>query len=304
MRSNLENPGPALPAAVIEATVEQALAEDLDSAALDPEADLTTSWIVPASTRARASIIARQPGVVAGLDAAQRVFHRLDPDIAFTARIQEGSPVNRGDLLARLEGPARALLTGERTALNFLQHLSGIATLTRAYVEAIAGTSARITETRKTTPGLRLLEKYAVRLGGGVNHRLGLYDAVLIKENHAAPLGGVDRAVEAARRVARQHQREEVPIYAEARDLDEVARVLAARPDRIMLDNMPLEMMREAVPLIRREAPQIQIEATGNVTLDNVRQTAETGVDLISIGALTHSAPALDLSMLFDEAAG
>ena len=276
--------------------VDLALREDLGTADITPEADLTAARIVPAHTRARATIIARKPGVVAGLDVAGGVFHRLDAEVTFAPQVADGTAVDDGDMLVRLEGLARPLLAGERTALNFLQRLSGVATLTRTYVEAVAGTSARITDTRKTTPGFRLLEKQAVLLGGGVNHRIGLYDALLIKENHAASVGGVDKAVQKAR----QQEKDEVPIFVEARDLNEVRSVLPAAPDRILLDNMPPEQMREAVRIIRRASPDIDIEATGGVDLNSVRQVAETGVDLISIGALTHSAPALDLSMLFE----
>ncbi len=294
-----ETPVEPLPATAFESLVELALREDFNSADITPEADLTSDWIVPAQSKTRARIIARNQGVIAGLDVARTVFGKLDPGIEFEAQIAEGSQVAPGTLLLCLQGTARALLAGERTALNFLQRLSGIATLTRTYVEAVASTSARITDTRKTTPGLRLLEKYAVRLGGGVNHRFGLYDAVLIKENHASTLGGVGPAVRRAHEAARQHQREEIRILVEACDLDEVRSVLEAGPDRIMLENMAIETMRQAVQLIRQKDPGIEIEATGGIALDNVLQVARTGVDLISIGALTHSAPALDLSMLF-----
>lgn len=285
-----------LPEAAYAALVEQALSEDLGSTPFALEADLTTTWIVPAQRWAQAILIARKPGVIAGLEIARAVFHRLDPAVAFTPQVKDGDRVERNALLVELEGPARALLTGERTALNFLQHLSGVATLTRAFVDAVAGTRARITDTRKTTPGFRLLEKYAVRAGGGVNHRFGLYDAVLIKENHAASVGGVVAAVRQARTAAGNQP---IPIFAEARNLDEVRALLVHPPDRILLDNMSLEQLREAVHLIRQAHPTIAIEATGGIALANVRQVAETGVDLISIGALTHSAPALDLSLLF-----
>ncbi|NKB66878.1 MAG: carboxylating nicotinate-nucleotide diphosphorylase [Candidatus Latescibacteria bacterium] len=280
--------------------VDQALAEDLGRSNLDPNGDLTAHWLVPDRLQAQARIIARQPGVVAGLEVARTVFQRLDPQISFNARKADGEALQTDDELVRLQGPARTLLVGERTALNFLQRLSGVATLTRAYARALEGTQTRITDTRKTTPGFRHLEKYAVRLGGGVNHRMGLYDAVLIKENHAAAVGGVAAAVRRARIAAQGQDRSAVPIYVEVRDLDEVTAVLSAAPDRIMLDNMALEQMRRAVALIRHADPGIEIEATGGITLDTVRAAAETGVDLISIGALTHSAPALDLSMLFD----
>jgi len=289
-----------LPPAAFAEILELALREDLGTADFTPESDLTAAWTVPSHARARAAVIARKPGVVAGLDVARAVFHRLDSDVVFESLVTDGDGVESGDTLLRMEGPARALLTGERTALNFLQRLSGVATLTRIYVDAIAGTQARITDTRKTTPGFRLLEKYAVRLGGGRNHRMGLHDAVLIKENHGATVGGVKAAIQLARQAARQQGRKDVQIFAEARDLDEIRSVLEAVPDRILLDNMDVEQMREAVRLIRQASPDIDIEATGNVTLDNVLEIAETGVDLISIGALTHSAPALNLSMLFE----
>ena len=281
------------------AVAELALGEDLGPGARGHDADLTTAWTVPAQHRARAAILAKTAGVVAGLGAAAAVFHRLDPGITFEPGQEEGRRVGAHAVIARLEGAARPLLAGERSALNLLQHLCGIATLTRAFVEAVAGTRAQITDTRKTLPGLRLLEKHAVRLGGGVNHRMGLYDAVLIKENHAVAAGGVDAAVLLARAAARENKKESVAIYVEARNLDEVRSLLPLRPDRILLDNMPVELMRRAVPLVRRADSDMEIEATGNITLDNVRRVAGTGVDLISIGALTHSAPALDLSMLF-----
>ena len=285
--------------AELAAVAEMALAEDLGPGAVEASADLTTSWTVSPRHRAVATILAKAPGVVAGLGAAAAVFHRLDPDISFEAVEEEGGQVCAHAVIARLEGPARPLLTGERSALNLLQHLCGVATLTRSFVEAVAGTRARITDTRKTLPGLRLLEKHAVRLGGGVSHRMGLFDAVLIKENHAVSAGGVDAALRLARAVARENRKEGVKIFVEARDLREIESLLPLRPDRILLDNMSIELMRRAVLLIRRAHPGMEIEATGNVTLDNVRQVAQTGVDLISIGALTHSAPALDLSMLF-----
>lgn len=293
-------PAPSLPAAAYTALIAQALGEDLGSADFTADADLTAAWIVPADTRARAAIIARRPGVIAGLDVARAVFHRLDPAISFAARVEDGDSVAPEDTLIRLEGAARPLLAGERTALNFLQRLSGVATLTRTYADAIAGTPARVTDTRKTTPGFRLLEKYAVHQGGGVNHRMGLYDALLIKENHAASVGGVGAAIALARQTAARQGKTQIPIFVEAENLDEVRILIPHAPDRIMLDNMSLEQMHEAVHLIRQADSRIDIEATGGITLDNVRQIAETGVDLISIGALTHSAPALDLSMLFE----
>ena len=214
--------------------------------------------------------------------------------ISACAEVADGDEVAEGQTLVRLQGRARSLLAGERTALNFLQQLSGVATLTRRYVEALSGTATRITDTRKTTPGWRHLQKWAVRLGGGVNHRMGLYDAVLIKENHAAAAGGVRAAIREARGQA-------APIYVEAENLAEVEEALAGGPDRILLDNMDAPTLHRAVALIRAANPAIEIEATGGYTLATVREAAAAGVDLVSIGALTHSAPALDLSMLFGE---
>ena len=294
-------PAPPLAQAAYAHLVDLALQEDLNCSPIDPDADLTASWLVPVDQRVGATIIARRPGVVAGLDVARLVFHRLDTDISFKPLVEDGAQLSTGDRIASIEGRARPLLTGERTALNFLQRRSGVATLTRAHVDAIAGTQTRITDTRKTTPGFRLLEKQAVLLGGGVNHRIGLYDAVLIKENHAASVGGVGEAIRLAREAAARRGGAKVPIFVEAENLDEVRSLLTHAPDRIMLDNMPLEQMRQAVDIIRQSNANIDIEATGNVNLDNVRDVAETGVDIISIGSLTHSAPALDMSMLFAE---
>ncbi len=287
-------PLPVLHPEAYAAIVELALREDLG---LDGS-DLTATWVVPAPAQARATIVARRPGVLAGLPVAAAVFSRICPQIQCTPLSEDGASLNPSQIVLELAGPARAILTGERTALNFLQRLSGVATLTRAFVDAVAGTSARITDTRKTTPGLRALEKHAVALGGGVNHRFGLYDAVLIKENHAAAVGGVGAALQLARQGATEQGRR-VRLMAEARNLDEVRSAASAHPDRILLDNMDLEQLRQCVHFLRRETPQIEIEATGDVVLTNVRQVAETGVDFISIGALTHSAPALNLSLLF-----
>lgn len=254
--------------------------------------DVTTEWIIPAEQRSRAIILAKAAGVIAGLDIAKEVFRMLDERVLFTPLIADGDAVKPRDLVARLEGPTRAILTGERVALNFLQRLSGIATLTRAFVDAIAGTGATILDTRKTTPGLRALEKYAVRVGGGANHRTGLYDMVLIKDNHIQAAGSISEAV----RKVRERNRAGLLIEVETRNLDEVREALALGVDRIMLDNMSYDLMRQAVALVGGRIP---LEASGNVTLENVRQVAETGVDYISSGSLTHSAKALDLSLLF-----
>lgn len=285
-------PSPSLPSHAYDTLIDLALREDLDT--VDVRADLTAAWTVASDAEARACIIARQAGVVAGIEVARAVFARLDAGISMCAEVADGDAVAAGQTLVRLQGRARSLLAGERTALNFLQQLSGVATLTQCYVKALTGTATRITDTRKTTPGWRHLQKWAVRLGGGVNHRMGLYDAVLIKENHAAAAGGVGAAIRAARGQA-------APIYVEAETLEEVEEALAGGPDRILLDNMAAPTLRRAAALIRAANPGIEIEATGGYTLATVREAAAAGVDFVSIGALTHSAPALDLSMLFGE---
>ena len=306
--TGLEAAGPP-EAEAVDAVVAAALAEDLGSSEPSPAADLTTAWTVGPQARARARIVARQRGVIAGLPVACAVFRRLDGSVQFGRLAAEGSIAEAGETVAEISGAARSLLVGERTALNLLQRLSGTATLTRGFVTSIAGTGVHVTDTRKTTPGLRQLEKYAVRCGGGVNHRSGLYDAVLIKENHAAAAGGCAAAVRLAREGAAKADAEGAAsprVMVEARDLREVRELLALerglRPDRILLDNMPPEAIREAAALVRPLDPPIEIEATGGIGLHNVRDIALTGVDLVSIGALTHSAPALDLSLLFERA--
>jgi len=234
----------------------------------------------------------RLAGVIAGLGVAEAVFRRLDPQVVFEQGVAEGEEVVAGTVLATVRGRARALLSGERVALNFLQHLSGIATFTRAYVRAIAGTRARIVDTRKTTPGLRMLEKYAVRVGGGHNHRFGLSDGVLVKDNHLTVVGSLTQAIRRARQKVHHLLRVEV----EVESLDQVREALAAGADILLLDNMSLEALREAVRLAQGRA---LTEASGGITLDNVAAVAATGVDFISVGALTHSAPALDIGLDF-----
>jgi nicotinate-nucleotide pyrophosphorylase (carboxylating) len=241
----------------------------------------------------RAEIHAKQSGVVAGIAPAREAFRQLGSDVRFVAHVQDGARVSAGDVIAEVSGPARALLSAERTALNFLQHLSGIATLTAKFVAAIAGSKAMIVDTRKTTPGLRLLEKAAVRAGGGRNHRFALHDGVLIKDNHIGAAGGITAAVQAARRAAHHL----LAIEVEVTTLEPLDEALAAGADVVMLDNMDLPTLQEAV---RRVAGRALVEASGGVTLDNVQEIAAAGVDLISVGALTHSAPALDLSCLIE----
>jgi nicotinate-nucleotide pyrophosphorylase (carboxylating) len=257
-----------------------------------PEGDITSEGIIPAEARSEAIFLAKEDGILAGLEIARRVFEKIDLGVEFTGKIQDGAAFRKSDILACVEGPSVALLKGERTALNFLQRLSGIATETRRFVDAVAGTKAKILDTRKTTPGLRLLEKYAVRMGGGTNHRLNLSDMVLIKDNHLRYVGSVAEAVRRARSTIRPGVRIEV----EAADLSQVRDALAAGADMIMLDNMTLELMREAVALA---AGRVPLEASGNMSLDRVRAVAETGVDFISVGALTHSARAVDISLDF-----
>jgi len=269
--------------------VERALDEDVRSG------DVTTESTVPAQARARARITQKAPGVIFGLDVAEEVFRNLDPDIEITRRIAEGEWRENGPVL-EMEGRARALLTGERTALNFLQRLSGVATLTARCVQAVEGTGVRILDTRKTTPGLRDLEKAAVAAGGGTNHRAGLYDAILIKENHAALAGGIAEAIRKAHQAAPG-----LPLEVECRNLAEVDEALSAGEAitgfRILLDNMTPAQLTEAV---QRVAGRAELEASGGVTLQTLREIAQTGVNFISVGALTHSAPALDLSLLLE----
>lgn len=287
------------PAAAAAALVAAALQEDLGTDRVDTAADLTAAAVVPADLPATARIVSRGPGVIAGLPAARLVFAALDPEVEWLPAVADGQFLAAGAPVLAVRGNARALLAAERTALNLLQRLSGVATLTAAFVAAVAGTRARITDTRKTTPGMRSLEKYAVRVGGGVNHRMGLHDAVLIKENHAASAGGVAVAVRQARAFLAHTRRNHVPVYAEARTLAEVEELRSSPPDRVMLDNMALADLATAVGRLRQLPVPPVIEATGGVNLATVRGVAETGVDLISVGALTHSAPALDLSLLF-----
>lgn len=272
--------------------VRRALAEDVG------RGDVTTEATIPAGTQARARIVARVGGVIAGLPVAGLVFQSLDTTVRFEALVDDGAHVEPGTALARIEGDARAILTGERTALNFLGRLSGVATLAAKCVSAVAGTNARIVDTRKTTPGLRTLEKYAVRLGGAHNHRAGLDDGILIKDNHIAAAGGVAPAIERARAYASHLLRVEV----ECEDEAQVEEAVAAGAEVILLDNMPLERLRANVAWIRERAPRTMIEASGGIGADPERlaEVAATGVDLISLGALTHSAPNLDVSLEFD----
>ena len=256
--------------------------------------DWTTRWIVPTRARGDARIVAKSEGVIAGLAIASAVFLRLDPRVEIDSTLSDGARVSEGDVVCTIGGPARIILTGERTALNFLQRLSGIATMTRRFVDAVAGTSASILDTRKTTPGWRTLEKAAVKAGGGENHRFGLFDMVLIKENHIEIAGGVTEAIKRVRESNTKGLRVEV----EVRNKEELRAALDAGCDIVLLDNMDVQGIRECVRVIKQRAPEIKTEASGNMTLDRVKAVAETGVDYISVGALTHSVNALDLSLL------
>lgn len=263
--------------------IRRALDEDIGTG------DVTTDSIVPAAARLSGNVVAKQSGVIAGLEVAKMVFEQLSRDVGFTANMSEGSSVEKGTVVAQVKGSARALLTGERTALNLLGRMSGIATLTRQFVEAVAGTNAVILDTRKTAPGLRAVDKLAVRLGGGQNHRTGLFDMVLIKDNHIDFAGSITAAVERVR-----VNGTELVIEVEVRTLDDLREALDRNVERVLLDNMTIETMRQAVAI---NAGRAKLEASGNIMLQSVRAVAETGVDFISVGALTHSAPVFDVSL-------
>lgn len=270
----------------VDQIIRGALIEDIGTG------DVTTAATIVQETPVRAQLVAKEDFLLAGIEVAGRVFRLLDPTTAFEPLIHDGQSVKRGEVLAWIKGEASVLLQGERVALNLLQRMSGVATMTAQFVAEIAGTEAVIVDTRKTTPGLRLLEKYAVRMGGGGNHRMALYDGVLIKENHIAAAGGIATAIDRAR----QGVPHTLKIECEVRDLNEVTEALEAGADILLLDNMDLEQLREAVALIGQRAVT---EASGGVSLDTVRAIAETGVRMISVGALTHSSRAVDISLLF-----
>jgi nicotinate-nucleotide pyrophosphorylase (carboxylating) len=272
---------PTLPFDILE-SIRRALVEDIGSG------DVTTNSIVPAEDSMRGQIIAKQAGIIAGLDVAQAVYQIVDPQVDFQAKVEEGACVENQQVLAMLSGRTRSLLTAERTALNFLGRMSGIATLTRQFVEEVSGTKAVILDTRKTAPGLRSVDKLAVTRGGGQNHRIGLYDMILIKDNHIDYAGSISEAVQRARAAATG-----LEVEVEARTLEDVRTALAMQVERILLDNMTLEELSEAVKIT---AGRAKLEASGNVTLETVRRIAETGVDYISVGALTHSAKVFDVS--------
>lgn len=257
--------------------------------------DVTSSALIPDKHASSASLVAKGDFVVAGLPFAERTFHLIDRNIKFKVLKKEGSRVRKGSVIAGIRGNTKSLLMAERTALNLLQRLSGIATLTSAYVQAVKGTKVRIIDTRKTAPGLRWFDKYAVRAGGGGNHRFGLYDGVLIKDNHIAAVGGVKKAVKLAASGAHHLLKIEI----EVNNISEVREAVSAGADVIMLDNMPTEKIKKAVEIIRGRTSAV-IESSGNINLDNIQEIAQTGVDVISVGAITHSAPAADISMRFN----
>ena len=266
--------------------IKQAISEDVGPG------DITTQAIIPSSQKARAIILAKENGIIAGVDSAREVFRQIDKKTRFTAKVKDGARVKKGKIIVTLVGPARGILAGERVALNFLQRLSGIATLTRKFKTQISKvkTNVRLLDTRKTTPGLRVLEKYAVKMGGGENHRMGLYDAILIKDNHIKLAGGVENSIVVAKLALPRK-----PIEVEAKTISEVKEAIKLRVDRILLDNMNIKTLRDAVKLCKIAG--IKTEASGGINLNNVGAVAKTGVDYISVGALTHSPKALDISL-------
>jgi nicotinate-nucleotide pyrophosphorylase (carboxylating) len=289
--SNLSDLAP-LPSVIVENAVRSALVEDLGDAG-----DITSQSTVPADARSRVVLRAREHGCIAGLDAARAAFREMDPSLRISVQAPDGSVVAPGDVIAAIEGNARAIVTGERVALNFLGHLSGIATATRKFVDAVSGTNTRICCTRKTTPGLRAFEKYAVRAGGGVNHRFGLYDAILIKDNHIAMAGGIAEAINGARAKAGHMVRIEI----EVDTLDQLKEALDIGVEAVLLDNMPPAVLREAVEINQGRAA---LEASGGITLETAASVAATGVDYISVGWITHSAPCLDIGLDYEAAVG
>lgn len=255
--------------------------------------DVTTGVTIPAGHESKGIIHAKQDGIIAGMPVAQLVFEVVDPALSFTPMVKDGQAVTKGTVLAEVEGSTHSILTGERLALNLLQRLSGIATKTREYVDALGGLPVRLVDTRKTTPGHRMLEKYAVRTGGGANHRYGLYDAVMIKDNHIKGAGGITQAVSRAR----ANIPHTMTIEVETENLEQVEEAVAAGADIIMLDNMAPDLMKEAVRRIKAKAPHVTVEASGNVSLQTIRGIAESGIDVISVGRVTYSFESLDISL-------
>lgn len=277
-----------LPMFYVDDIIKRAIDEDINYV------DVTTDYLIPDDSVSDAYYVAKDTGILCGIEIAKRVFELVGNDVDFNILINDGSEVKKGDIIARMYGSTKTLLKGERTALNILQHMSGIATATNKCVKLVEGTNAHITDTRKTLPGLRRLQKYAITVGGGKNHRYNLSDGAMLKDNHIDAYGGITPAVSAPREKI-GHM---VKIEVEVRTLDELKEALAAGADIIMLDNMPCDMMKEAVEITSGEVP---LEASGNVTIENIRQVAETGVDIISLGALTHSVKCFDISMRIEK---
>ena len=277
--------------AQIEEIIDRALAEDLGWG------DITTEALIPSDQQGMASIVAKQQGILAGIDVAKTVFRRVDPELKMAVLLEDGAKVDSGSIITKVEGKVASILKAERVALNFLQRLSGIASETNRYVEAVKGLPVQITDTRKTTPGLRLLEKYAVRVGGGENHRMNLGDGILIKDNHLSALRSLGLNLNEIIAKVRQNASQRLKVEVEARTVREAMEAAEAGADIVMLDNMNLEDMHQAIKLIQGRA---LIEASGGVTLDKVRAIAETGVDFITVGALTHSARAQDINLKFE----
>lgn len=275
----------------IQYIVKQALSEDVG------KGDITTRLTIQANKNSIAYIIAKQNGIFAGKDVVQQVFKTIDPRVKIKFRVNDGEEFNKGDMIAELIGNTRTLLTGERTALNFLCRMCGIATLTKKFVDKVSHTKAKILDTRKTTPTLRILEKYAVKIGGGTNHRFGLYDMILIKDNHIKATGGIIKAIKRAQ----AGNKSKLPIEVETKNLSEVKQALTLRVPIIMFDNMNLKQIKQAVHLRRISKGKARLEVSGGVNLRNVQKIAETGVDYISVGALTHSAPIIDMSMKIEK---
>lgn len=266
-----------------------AFAEDIG------DGDATTLSTIPAEAVGKQQLIVKEEGILAGVEIARKVFEKFDPSLKMTVFIEDGAHVRPGDIAFVVEGPVRSLLQTERTMLNIMQRMSGIATTTAKYQKQLEGTGARVLDTRKTTPGMRMLEKEAVKIGGGTNHRIGLFDMILIKDNHTDFAGGIPQAVAKAKEWCKANGRD-LRIEQEVRDTDEIMQAIQAGVDRIMLDNFTPERTREAVKLIRKEAPGVEIESSGGITFDTLRQYGECGVDFISVGALTHSVRGLDMS--------
>lgn len=274
---------------LIDDLLDLAFAEDLG------DGDHTTLSTIPENAMGRSRLIIKEDGILAGVEVAEKVLHRVDPSIKMTVMIGDGAEVNKGDVVFTAEGPVRSLLIAERTMLNIMQRMSGVATMTRRYQDQLKGLRTRVLDTRKTTPGMRMLEKEAVATGGGTNHRIGLFDMILIKDNHVDFAGGIRQAIDAAKKYCADRHKD-LKIEIEVRDTDEINQALEAGVDRIMLDNFSPERTRKAVELIRSVNPSVEIESSGGITLDTLRQYGECGVDFISVGALTHSVKGLDMS--------